>query len=128
MARPQIEITPELCKQAESLAAQGLTMEQLARVLGMGISTLYEKKAEYTELLEAIKDGQAKGVAVITNALFESAKGGNLGAQCFYLKNRAGWRDKMEFSGELKISKIERVIVEPQKPKTLEANVNNSPN
>ncbi len=123
-----IEITEELCKKAESLAAQGLTMEQLARVLGMGVSTLYEKKAGNTEFLEAIKDGQAKGVAVVTNALFESAKGGNLGAQCFYLKNRAGWRDKMEFSGEVKFTKIERVIVQAPKPKTLEEYVGNSPN
>lgn len=96
MGRPAIEITEELCKKAESLAAQGLTMEQIALVLGMGESTLYAKKAEYLEFLEAIKEGQAKGVAVITNKLFESGKGGNLGAQIFYLKNRAGWKDKSE--------------------------------
>jgi len=103
MGRPAIEITPELCEKAESLAAQGLTMEQIALVLGMGVSTLYEKKAEYTEFLEAIKDGQAKGVAIVTNALFVSAKGGNLGAQCFYLKNRAGWKDRQEIehSGDI---------------------------
>ena len=96
MGRPAIEITPELCEKAESLAAQGLTMEQIARCLGMCYDTLNEKSKRYSEFSDAIKDGQSKGVAVVTNALFTSAKGGNLGAQCFYLKNRAGWKDKTE--------------------------------
>jgi len=110
MGRPAIEITPELCKKAEGLAAQGLTMEQIALVLGMGVSTLYEKKAEYAEFMEAIKEGQAKGVAIITNKLFENGKNGDNTAMIFYLKNRAGWKDKQEFTGEMKYTKIERVI------------------
>lgn len=96
MARPKIEITEELCKKAEALSAQGLTMEQIASVLGMSASSLYEKQKEYLELLESIKRGKDKGIATITNALFNSAKEGNLGAQIFYLKNRAGWKDKIE--------------------------------
>tara|TARA_Y100000114_G_scaffold141925_1_gene148068 strand:- start:669 stop:1082 length:414 start_codon:yes stop_codon:yes gene_type:complete len=96
MARPKIEITEELCKKAEALSAQGLTMAQIASVLGMSASSLYEKQKEYLELLESIKRGKDKGIATITNALFNSAKEGNLGAQIFYLKNRAGWKDKIE--------------------------------
>ena len=96
MGRPKIEITEELCKKAEALSAQGLTMEQIASVLGMSASSLYEKQKEYLELLESIKRGKDKGIATITNALFNSAKEGNLGAQIFYLKNRAGWKDKIE--------------------------------
>lgn len=96
MGRPPIEITEELCSKAESLAAQGLTMDQIALSLGMGRTTLYDKKAEFEDFSDAIKVGQAKGVAIVTNALFTNAKGGNLGAQCFYLKNRAGWTDKTE--------------------------------
>jgi transcriptional regulator with XRE-family HTH domain len=96
MARPKIEITEELCKKAEALSAQGLTMEQIATVLGMSASSLYEKQKENLELLESIKKGRDKGIATITNALFNSAKDGNLGAMIFYLKNRAGWKDKVE--------------------------------
>ena len=62
----------------------------------MSASSLYEKQKEYLELLESIKRGKDKGIATITNALFNSAKEGNLGAQIFYLKNRAGWKDKIE--------------------------------
>lgn len=122
MGRPAIEITEDLCRKAESLAAQGLTMEQIALSLGMGERTLYEKKAEYTQFSQAINAGQAKGVAIITNKLFERAQGyshpeekifcsknGDITraetmrhwppdttAQIFYLKNRAGWKDKTE--------------------------------
>jgi len=94
--RPEILITEELCEKAESLAAQGLTMQQLADALGIGLSTIYDKQDDYPELLESIKTGRAKGIAIITNALFEKAKNGDNVAMIFYLKNRAGWADKVE--------------------------------
>jgi|TARA_R110000744_G_scaffold96217_4_gene185979 hypothetical protein len=96
MARPKIEITEQIIKQAESLSAQGLTMSQIANVLGMGETTLYEKQAEYPKFSEAIKRGRDKGVATITNALFTKAKAGDNTAMIFYLKNRAGWKDRVE--------------------------------
>ena len=99
MGRPALKIDDEFCAKAESLSAQGLTMEQIADCLGIAAGTLYGKQAKHDELHEAIKSGRAKGIATITNALFVSAKGGNLGAQCFYLKNRAGWADKFEHTG-----------------------------
>jgi hypothetical protein len=106
MARPPLlEIDDDLCNKAESLSAQGLTMDQIADVLGVGERTLYENQAKYPQLAQAIKEGRSKGIATITNALFVSGKAGNLGAQIFYLKNRAGWKDKTEvdqnISGEL---------------------------
>ena len=91
MARPKIEITEQIIKQAESLSAQGLTMSQIANE-----TTLYEKQAEYPKFSEAIKRGRDKGVATITNALFTKAKAGDNTAMIFYLKNRAGWKDRVE--------------------------------
>lgn len=122
VGRPPFEITEEVIKKAESLAAQGLTMEQIAHSLGMGESTLHDKKKEFSEFSEAIKRGQSTGIATITNKLFERAKGyshpeekifcskdGDITrtdttkhyppdttAQIFYLKNRAGWADKQQ--------------------------------
>lgn len=120
--RPPIEINAELCNKAEGFAAQGMTMEQIALALGMGQRTLYEKKAEYTQFSQSIEDGQAKGIAIVTNALFERAKGcshpeekifcnkdgditrantikhypPDVAAQKIYLQNRAAWKDKSE--------------------------------
>lgn len=96
--RPAFEITEAVCKKAESLAAQGLNREQIASVLGMGTSTLYEKLNEYPEFMEAITVGKAKGIATVTNALFTRAKDGDVTAQKYYLNNRdnASWKDRVE--------------------------------
>ncbi len=94
-------------KRTEALARKGLTQEQIAHCLGIATSTLYEWKKSDPEFSEALKRGQAKGIREVTNALFNSAKNGNVTAQIFYLKNRDPdeWRDRRdhEVSGELNI-------------------------
>lgn len=87
--RPLIEITDELCRKAESLAAQGLTIKQIAMSLGMGERTLYEKVNAHPHFSQAIEVGRAKGIAQVTNALFKRATGGDVSAQKYYLNNRA---------------------------------------
>ena len=96
VGKPEIKIDEEFCKKAESLSAQGLTMNQIANVLGIGESTLYEKQNKYPEFQESIKRGRDKGIATITNALFNKAREGDNTAMIFYLKNRAGWKDRLE--------------------------------
>jgi hypothetical protein len=88
MARPKLEITDEICQKAESFASKGLTMEQIAQVLGMGERTLYEKAKKHEQLSQAIKKGRAKGIAIIANKLFEKASSGDTTSIIFYLKNR----------------------------------------
>ena len=73
IGRPLIKIDEKVCRQAETLSAQGLTMKQIANVLGMGEATLYEKQREFPEFSESIKRGKDKGIAKITNALFNKA-------------------------------------------------------
>ena len=97
--RPKILITAQMIRKAETLASKGLTKEQIARCLGMGLSTLMEKQINYPEFLESLKKGKARGLGTITNALFQSAKNGNTTAQIFYLKNRDpdNWRENVPF-------------------------------
>lgn len=94
---PKKDLEYDLAK-VEQLAAQGLTIKQIASCCDMGRSTFYDLMAKNPDLKDAIKRGRHKGVGVITNALFQSAKGGNVTAQIFYLKNRDPdkWRDKRE--------------------------------
>lgn len=80
----------------EAYASRGMTLIQIAHSLGIGESTLYKKKALNVKVREAILRGRSKGIAVISNALFESAKAGHYGAQRFYLINRAKWTDQVE--------------------------------
>jgi hypothetical protein len=101
--RPPFEITEDVCKKAETLAAQGLTMDQIAAVLGVGVRTVYEKQAQYPQFSQAISDGKAKGIATITNALFQNAKSGDTQAQKYYLNNRdnANWKDRIHNNTDL---------------------------
>ena len=99
--RKPFEITDEVINRVEALAANGLTLEQIASVLGINVSTLYEKKKEKQELDEAIKRGRDKGIATISNALFQKAKNGDNTAMLFYLKCRAGWREQEVETREL---------------------------
>ena len=96
MGKPKaLEVTPETLKQVEKLAAQGLTKEQIARTLGVCYDTLNERQKEYPEFADAIKNGQSKGLAKITNKLFQKASEGDNTAMIFYLKNRDpnNWED-----------------------------------
>jgi len=97
VGRPRFEVTPEVCEQVENLAAQGLTVDQIALVLGVHKATLFDKQNEYPDFSDAIKRGRGKGIANVTNALYEKATvDKDNTAMIFYLKNRAGWVDKQE--------------------------------
>lgn len=98
--RPAFEITEEVCKKAESLAAQGLAEYQIAAVLGISQETLIQKKKGYSEFSEAIATGKAKGIAQITNAVFQKAKSGDVQAAKYYLNNRdnANWNERRDIN------------------------------
>jgi hypothetical protein len=106
--RPPIEITDEILSKVETLAAQGLTKEQIASCLGMGIRTFYEKQKTFPQFLQAMEDGRAKGVATISNSLFSTARDGHFPAQRYYLQNRApeSWKDSSDIvhKGDVKIT------------------------
>jgi hypothetical protein len=119
--RPKFEITQEIIEQVEKLAAQGLSQEQIGSVIGCSPDTICRKKKENKNFAAAIKRGQHKGVANVTNALYEKAiKGDNI-AMIFYLKNRdrENWKDKIDNThsgpdgGPVEtITRVERVIVD----------------
>lgn len=77
-----------MINKCEKLAAQGLTLEQIAYCIGIHVATLCKKKKQLSELNEAIKRGQASGISKITNKLFQKAMKGDNTALIFYLKNR----------------------------------------
>ena len=83
-------------KRVRQLAAQGLNEEQTARALGICPSTLRTRKRDNSAFLEALKEGQAQGIEKITNCLVDQAEKGSAASAIFYLKNRAGWSDKIE--------------------------------
>ena len=57
--RTKPKIIPDL-GQVEALAANGLTQEQIALALGISEKTLYNRKREFTEFADAIKEVKPK--------------------------------------------------------------------
>ena len=82
------EISKELLGRVEQLATRGLSQKQVCHALGFSETWWHAKKQEFSELGEFYKKGQAKGLAKVSNALYEQALSGSTGAACFYLKNR----------------------------------------
>lgn len=118
----------------EGWARNGLTDEQIAKNLGIGLTTFYKHKKEQSEFNEALKKGKEVIDLEVENALLKRALGyeykevkksvGDDGkeyitetvkevvpdttAQIFWLKNRKPieWRDKqhIEQSGETTVN------------------------
>ena len=82
------EISKELLGRVEQLATRGLSQKQVCDALGFSETWWHAKKQEISELGEFYKKGQAKGLAEVSNALYEQALNGSTGAACFFLKNR----------------------------------------
>ena len=103
------EISKELLGRVEQLATRGLSQKQVCDVLGFSETWWHAKKQEISELGEFYKKGQAKGLAEVSNALYEQALNGSTGAACFFLKNRDPdrWSDIMSVNVvQINISKM----------------------
>lgn len=81
-----------------NLAKIGLSEEQIAVSLGVSLTTIARRKRDDDTFATTLKAGKQRGIDAVTNSLFESATAEkpNTSAQIFFLKNRAGWRDKTE--------------------------------
>ena len=96
---------PENLLRLQGWAIDGLIDAQIAENIGIGESTLAHWKARSKAIREALKKGKDSADREIENALFETAKAGNVTAQIFWLKNRKAqqWRDgkSLELAGQI---------------------------
>ena len=81
-------ITEEFLAKVEHLAARGLSQQQVCHALGFSETWWYDAKQKNSDISESFKRGQAKGLAEVSNAIYEQGLNGSTGAACFYLKNR----------------------------------------
>ncbi len=96
LGRPPYEITPEILKKVEDLAALGRRDYQICIHLGWSHETLCKKKRMFVEFAEAIKKGRERGISAVTQHLIQQSKEGTPASTIFYLKNRDkdNWKDK----------------------------------
>ncbi len=81
-------ITEEFLAKVEHLAARGLSQQQVCHALGFSETWWYDAKQKNSDISDSFKKGQAKGLAEVSNAIYEQALNGSTGAACFFLKNR----------------------------------------
>ena len=92
-------------------AMVGTPQDDIARVLGIDPKTL---RKHYRDELDL---SLAKANATIGGSLFNKAKGGDTSAQMFWLKTRAGFKEKQEIDmtssdGTMTPIKVERYIID----------------
>ena len=110
---------PAYCDQVIEFLRDGYSVAAFAGQIGKAASTVELWRKVHPEFSEAVKIGQAGAVLWWENRARAVARGedGNPTAVIFGLKNRAPdqWRDKteQEVSGQLGVTRIERVIVDP---------------
>lgn len=86
--------TAQQREQVKAMAGYGLPHDMIATILGIGERTLEMKYREELKL------GSAQATALVAKTLFNRAQNGDLGAAIFWLKARAGWREKQVIQHE----------------------------
>lgn len=91
-------------KTLESMAAVGISLQQMAKIHGISEETLSNRYGD------RIENARSKAVASVGGALYRKAMAGNVPCMIFYLKTQGRWRevDRLEVTGkdgkEIKVS------------------------
>ena len=104
MGRKKIQIDID---EVEKLASIGLNEQQIADYIGISTDTMGRRKVDDKNFAECINRGKAKGIATVAKNLFQQSADGNVSAGIFFMKNRAGWKDKQEVENTAKVTIIE---------------------
>src|SRR5262252_10916294 len=87
MARQSFVVTDAIREKVRHLAGLGVSQDDIARIVQCSPKTLRKRCREDLDC------GAAEANAIVSGCLFAAAKGGNIAAQIFWLKSRAGWRE-----------------------------------
>ena len=77
-------VTEEFLAKVEHLAARGLSQQQVCYALGFSETWWYHAKQKNSDISDSFKRGQAKGLAEVSNAIYEQALAGSTGAAAFF--------------------------------------------
>lgn len=84
----RFEPTEETRKLVEQMAAVGITRDQICSVVELSLKTLLKY------FRKELETSATKANAKMGGALYANGIRGNVTAQIFWMKTRAGWREK----------------------------------
>ena len=98
MAKVEMWLEKDNLIRVPGWARDGLTDQQIAEKMGIGVRTLYEWKKKHPQFSQALKSGKEVVDYAVENALLKKALAGDVGACCFWLKNRRPdkWKDRID--------------------------------
>ena len=92
---PKKEILPQDISKLKTLAGLGMSVENMAHVLGMSKATLERRMNDQEGVAEAIEKGRAEASAAVRSTAFKMATSGKCPAMTiFWLKCRERWREE----------------------------------
>ena len=94
MPRGRPRWIPPKSEDVEELARLGMSTHQIASALGISFQTLMNKRRQFADFNAAIERGEARGIAVVTNQIYNLASNGHFPSIALYLRHRAGWRER----------------------------------
>ena len=86
--RSRIQITEEKIQRTGKLAGLGLSNDQIAKCLDMSRSSFYKCLQKNADFRDSLERGRTKAIMEVSNALYESARAGNVKAQIYFLRCR----------------------------------------
>ena len=92
MPRPVLNPTDEQRRMVKTMTAMGAKQEEVAMRIGVRSAKTLRK-----HFRKELDQGGSEANITVAQALFNEAKGGDVKAQMFWLKCRAGWRDRPDF-------------------------------
>lgn len=96
----------KMCAKLATFMAKGFSFEAGCGHIGIHKDTGYEWVKKYSEFSDAKKDGEARGQAKLEQMAMDHLVGDkdtkfNSTVWIFMMKNRFGWRDKVELDGSI---------------------------
>jgi len=94
--RPTYKPTDKERSMVSLMAAAGILHERIAASIGIAENTMR------LHFAKELRDGIDNITTLAVGTLVQQMRAGNIGAACFWLKCRAGWRetDRLEHVGE----------------------------
>jgi hypothetical protein len=92
MPRPKLNPTEDQRRMVKTMTAMGANQEEVAMRVGVRSPKTLRK-----HFRKELDQGGSEANMTVAQALYKEAKAGDVKAQMFWLKCRAGWRDRRDF-------------------------------